>query len=378
MCIAMAMASLACDQTEQKAGDKAVSGPAKSSKKSKNSSKKNSSSDDGEESGSGIDGDDPSGSSTPKDPGTVAKPGEALYLDFFNKNIRDPIFSKQCISCHVGPRVAADPRGPESIYVYDAMRKKLKEGAGPTTNSLIGKMVNVSRHSGGDVCPGGLTDAPCKAVLDWYEQEIGPIADRASLAKPQPSNNKLNSITETGRVNGWAVNPQNLTEPVKVRIYIGGDNASGKVPVETTANQDAFDGGADGPHAFGVDLPTTALDGKPQMAYVYMVLGNTEVAISGSPLQFTAYTQNLAQGKPHYDSTLATAMTNSCGGCHNPSYIGQWSALLSPPPSKGGTRTNNRLFLKASGVNHSGGNRCGAVNCDAISVWWDREFGAAQ
>jgi mono/diheme cytochrome c family protein len=310
----------------------------------------------------------------------VKKPDEGLYLDFFNKNVRDAVFNQACIRCHVGPRVAANPRGPESIYVYKVMRAKLIEGDGPTTNSLIGKMVNVSKHSGGDLCPGGLTDAPCKAVLDWYEQEFGAIENRAGLTKPQPSNNRLNSITELGRVNGWAINPANISEYLKVRIYVDGNNASGKTPIEAMANVDAFDGGADGAHAFAVDLPAMYLDGKKHMAYVYMVIGANEAPVEGSPKEFTAYTQNLTTGKPFYDQNLQSAMTGSCGNCHNPTYITQWAALLSPPPSNGGTRDNNRLVLKASGgLNHRGGNLCGGGGlCDNIRLWWDREFGGAQ
>jgi len=295
---------------------------------------------------------------------------------FFNKEVRDAVFQKACIRCHVGPRVAADPRGPEKIYVYGSMRPMLLDSESPVKNSLIAKMVNVIKHTGGDVCPNGLSDPACKAVLDWFEKERGPITDRATLVKPVPANNGITGITERGVINGWATNPANLADSVQVRMYIDGDNKSGKTPVTFLANQEGYDSGAEGGHAFSGSMPDAVIDGKQHQAYFYYVAGGVETAVNGTPMTFYAYKPNLTRGKPFFDSSIAGSISGC--GCHtDSSYERRFVSLLTPSPDKGGSRDNNVFIKKGNGtLSHTGGAFCGnAQLCDNIRTWWDREFG---
>jgi hypothetical protein len=73
-------------------------------------------------------------------------------------------------------------------------------------------------------------------------------------------------------------------------------------------------------------------------------------------------------------------MTQSCAGCHpgEVNYDNHYTLLIDAAPVNGGTATNNRLILKASGgLNHGGNNRCGNINagiCADLQQWWAAEF----
>jgi hypothetical protein len=364
------------DQDGGKGGEAAIEEDKSSATKKKKSRDADEDDPDSGDEGSGAGTGPSTGTGTAAGTGTGG--GEKIDPElelFFNTKVRDAVFTKSCIRCHVGPRVAADPRGPEKIYVYASMRPHLLDSESPVKNSLVGKMVNVIRHSGGDVCPGGLGDPACKAVLDWYEKERGTISERAALVKPVPANNGITGITDRGTINGWATNPANLAETVQVKLYIDGDNNSGKTPITFTANQEGYDSGADGGHAFSGNLPDEVIDSKQHRAFFYFVVGGTETAMNGSPMTFYAYKPNLARGKPFFDSTIASAISGC--GCHtDSSYERRFVSLLSPTPDKGGNRDNNVFIKKISGgLPHTGGTFCTGALCDNVKLWWDREFG---
>lgn len=292
---------------------------------------------------------------------------------FFTATI-DPLFEAKCGSCHAPPRDAPADPGPLTIFNYDEMLKKLKDGTAPDKNALLDKMRNKVAHSGGDRCQGNNNVSPCTEVMEWYKGEFGE-GDGAGAGSGA---GEVSSVSLTGRAVGWAINEDDPTAFVKVKLYVDGAKGAGTAQPEVLANMTGFDNGNGQKHAFATDLPLSFADGKAHKLYAYALVGTTEVELKGSPLTFYAY-QKQADGQTFFNNTVKSKLESSCNGCHVNGYDDRWASLASPAPDQGGTRSNNQMVRKGAGLdNHGGGNKCGGVNsgvCADMQSWWDLEFG---
>src|SRR5690606_28990242 len=119
---------------------------------------------------------------------------------FFQNSVR-PTFQNRCLTCHNEPRFVTGQPGPLTIYNYTLMRAMLAQGGGMTDNNLIRKVTNVTTHTGGDMCPLGVTanDEVCGKIIGWWVKEF-PTA-------PGGLAGSVTSISGSGLVSGWARNP---------------------------------------------------------------------------------------------------------------------------------------------------------------------------
>lgn len=289
-----------------------------------------------------------------------------------------PVFQAQCVSCHADPRIPVDTRGPLTVYSYDKMRAFLADGEGSTNNALFDKVRGIATHTGGNRCASGPTASPCKEIAAWWIAEFGEDGDEGGSGG-SGSVGKISQVTSLGRVYGWAVDPADATAQVTVTFYVDGAKGQGTQVATTTANRSGADGNTPGDHAFYVDLPETARNGKARQLYAYVTIGGTDHLIGDAAYGYTAYSFTAA-GRAYYEANVRGRLSG-CAGCHTVSYEQQFYSLIAPSPVEGGTATNNQLINKpaqANGVSHGGDQRCNGVNaspCSEIQQWWRTEFG---
>ncbi|MBI3231976.1 MAG: fibronectin type III domain-containing protein, partial [Candidatus Doudnabacteria bacterium] len=112
---------------------------------------------------------------------------------------------------------------------------------------------------------------------------------------PPPVNQKpignLDGVdVSTGKVFGWAEDPDNLSVPVIVHIYIDKNaGTTGASPIAYTASDFRSDVGN---HAFNFPLPSQYKDGLPHNVWVWAIdltdtSGASNVQLTGSPKSFT-------------------------------------------------------------------------------------------
>lgn len=288
-----------------------------------------------------------------------------------------PAFTNSCQSCHVGPRVETSTRGPLTIFNYDTMLAMLENGSSSKTNKLYRKVRSLDSHTGGDRCSTGPEQSPCKELIGWYTGIHGadsetPVVDASSIGA-------ITQGTYTGSIYGYAFDPGSLTTAVTVEFFKNGDNLTGTSLGTAVANALGFDGNQEGNHAFKFEIPTSMIDaGKSMKISAYITINAKPMMVGTTPLDLVAY---IPRANDYYESNVKTAFAAACDGCHKGrNYTGLYSYLISPQPHLSGTANTNVLYKYASGVNHSGGNRCGGGNdpCAAIQQWWQREFGPAQ
>lgn len=282
------------------------------------------------------------------------------------------MFKAQCETCHVGPRIPADPRGPQTIYNETAMKTMLQEGQSAFNNTLILKVMAKTSHAGGDRCGGSIDNSPCKEIVKWWEGVFGKSAEGAVGLFGE-----FSEVALDGTVSGYAVDSADRAKIVTVELYVGGTFDQGGVKIGMiNANKSGYDNNNGGTHMFQLKIPAEQItSGQASKVYGYTFDGETRNDLLNSPFDFTAYA-------PKAEATYNSAVGNilqadtACQGCHGPpSYTRWYGSLLNPPPHKGGSATNNNLYQKASGVNHPGGNRCGGGTlCQGIMQWWTAEF----
>lgn len=308
-------------------------------------------------------------------PVVVAPPSNAQ--NHFDTQVKIA-FENNCMLCHTAPVNNPALPGPLTIFTYSEMLRMLNNGTSRDNNQLINKIRNIVSHAGGNRCPQGLTDTVCNMVRGWWDQEHPTVTPT-----PNPTNlpvGQITSVTNMGKVTGWAADPDSLTSAVTVNFYVDGPSGTGVQIGSTIANLSGFNGGYSGNHAFQFFIPVTYRDGTTRTLYAAISDNAMDVALSGSPVSFTAYASTV-EGFNYYENTLKPQLTSRCASCHTIGYDQHFSSLLNPPPVSGGTATNNEMINmpngRHSGNNHPGGNICGTkdgVPCSLIQTWWNLEF----
>lgn len=315
---------------------------------------------------------------TPTNP-TSTKPatGTTFNSEAYFDEVIFPLFNDSCDACHVGPRVVVNPRGPLTIFNHENTVKWLLDGTNSWDNALIKKMVNITAHSGGDRCGASYSNSPCKEVRDWF------IAIKGADKEPAPTTITAGGLTGfgatastnwDGQIYGYAYDPAVLTTAVSVEFYKDNAFDQGGVALGSAmANLTGFDGGATGDHRFQFKIPAANItSGTSMKVYMYAIVGGQKKALSDSPVTLTAY---IPKAETFFTNNVSP--TFNCGPCHAArTYTGAYTQLISPPKHQGGTRTNNSLYLYASGQKNGHPNQCGGGGpCTQISNWWDQEFG---
>ncbi len=328
-----------------------------------------------------------SGSGTPVASGSTAAsvtPADPKAAKNLWNNVILPAFNKKCASCHAEPRFPVAQRGSLTIFIYDSMRKLLVDGGTPTDNKLIRKMTNLDHHDGGVQCKAA--EAPCSDVVQWRKLELGADADAGAATVGSGSDSPggpvderpaaVARITSAGKIYGWAVNKDDLTAAVNVKVYLDGPIGTGTLAVTTPADKAGDDGNHAGNHGFFVQVPATYLTGVDRPLYLY---DDKDVLLTPTPETFKAWTSGMV-GKNYFDSHIAGMITSSCDGCHPSAYDYFYGILVTKGPNEGGTAMNNSVINKpatANGTAHSGGNKCGGISggvCAEFQKWWDVEF----
>jgi len=304
---------------------------------------------------------------------TVGVKGEAYFTATML-----PVLNTNCASCHADPRIQAAVRGPLTIFSFAAMRSKLADGATATGNAFFLKVRNQVSHGGGDRCPNGANATPCKEFSAWWTVEVGG----ASTGKqPTPAGlvSNISSVSDFGRVYGYAYNPADVKATVSVAFYVDGPSGSGTSAGTVMANTAGDDANADGDHAFAYDLPINLRDGKQHKLYAYGLDQNSQTLLTITPVTFTAYAFTAA-GRSFFDATVKPKLAG-CASCHTIAYEQQYYTLMAPSPASGATAANNDLINKpaqANNTKHGGGQRCSSVTaspCAELQAWWKIEAG---
>jgi mono/diheme cytochrome c family protein len=319
---------------------------------------------------------------TPVTPAPVPPVGSDPGREFFDQTVL-PNFQNNCMVCHTEPINQPPLPGPLTIYNYDQMKASISTGTNATDNNLVRKVQGLIGHAGGNRCPGGINDAICKNITDWYAIEFqAPPITPSPPPVAQGLAGMVTVVSSLGKVSGYAANAQNLASTVGVNFYLDGPSGAGillnNAPI--SANQAGFNGGYTGAHAFSYFLPILYRDGLSHTLYAYAVENNVETQLQGSPYTFTAYVSSI-DGYNYYNATVRPLLQQRCASCHSINYDQHFGSLLSPSPANGGTMTDNEMINMPAGrnmnTNHPGGNLCGSKDnspCVELQTWWDLEF----
>ncbi len=301
--------------------------------------------------------------------------------DYFNNSVL-PALNANCRSCHNDPRFGTT--GPLSIYNYDLMLADLRAGSSPEENEFILRVQNQLPHSGGDRCNGNVNSSPCAELQSWWVKEVADGNGPTSLAPF----GQIGEVNLEGVYSGWCIDGDAPEQSTQVEIYLNAKKEAGGVLLGTVqANQPYAGLNYPGNHGFSFSIPMANRDKNTHALFAYCLdLGsNPDGLINSSARNFRLYPQTVA-GKNYFDNTLRPAMVSNCNGCHaaniDPIYNYNYNFanfVGNPIPASGGTATSNKLINKASGLNHSGGNRCGNINsppCSLMQTWWTNEFGS--
>ena len=298
-----------------------------------------------------------------------------LGLAFFNTTI-SPKFDQQCKACHSLPQNPTDVKAPLSIFSYGKMKALLSAGPAGDNNNLMNKVRALDSHGGGDRCGAAGPDAsPCLEIAQWWDKEfaVGGGNIPGSTFK-----GRLDGVSATGEVSGYALDSANVAGTVTVLIYVDRTAGGTQPDMTVTANRIGASGGYSGNHRFLATLPNPLRDGKAHTAYVYVQTAGTPVLLVSAPLAYTAWAPTTA-GTNYYNNTVQPALQARCAACHAINYTAHYASLIAPPPNMGGTVTNNDLINFPAGMNnHPGGNLCGSKTgspCNLIQTWWTLEFG---
>jgi hypothetical protein len=312
---------------------------------------------------------DKTGDKVERDPAKILSESTAFFA-----NSVLPGITANCTSCHAEPRFKPATPGPLTILGFENMRKLVRDGTDAINNKFMNKVRNIVAHGGGDRCGTDMALDPCKILIAWGEIEYGaPAALPADTASDRIAA-KLEDISATGKVTGyaaWAGDPKSMLE---VRFYVDGDEKTGTAVAPTTANKSGYSDGIVGGHLFQLDLAATYKNAQSHSLSAYVTVSGKSVELTGSPMNFKAW---VAKGAADFWTASVSSTLNSCrAACHvgGRTYT-DFNILIDPSPAKGATATTNTLYLRAHNqAGHSGAN-CDAACGTALSQWWTREFG---
>lgn len=280
-------------------------------------------------------------------------------------------FTQKCSACHV--EGFPNSLGPITIYDYAAMKLKLNSGSSSTSNALMDKVRNLVSHTGGNLCPGGLNDTPCKEIAAWWGLENG------SSTVPPPNNGLvlrggIEFNTVNGMLSGFAADPARLNDIVTVTFYVDGAKGAGGIMLgSVSANLSSFDPNYPN-RAFAFQLPNTYLDGRSHNIYAY---GRTSAVAEILLLNTYFVAISYAKSANWNTSAVANNIRTTCNSCHNLDIQTAYDMVANPLKARGGTTTNNDLYRFASNAGgvHGGGNVCNRNNvCQSIPSYWTQEF----
>ncbi len=279
-------------------------------------------------------------------------------------------FTQKCSACHV--EGFPNSMGPVTIYDYATMKTKLMSGSSATNNGLIDKVRNLVSHTGGNQCPGGINDTPCKEISAWWVLENG------GSTNPPPNNGlairggiEYNSVN--GLLSGFAADPARLNDIATVTFYIDGAKGVGTMIGSVSANLSSFDPNYPN-RAFNFQLPNMYLDGRSHNIYAY---GRTNAVAEILLLNTYFVSISYAKSANWSNSAVANNIRNTCNSCHDLDMQTAYDMVANPLKAKGGTSTNNDLYRFASNAGgvHGGGNVCNRNNvCQSIPSYWTQEF----
>lgn len=296
-------------------------------------------------------------------PGVTGETGLSRFT-----NVVSPALTTNCGSCHALPFQGGT--APITIFNYTFMRGLIAQGPTATNNPLYNKMRNrVAHGANSDQCFGDLNGSvsPCKEVVAWSLLEF-PLATDGIAGG-------LGKFDLLGRMQGFAIDPDNLNLAIPVLVYVNGPVGTGQLLSTVTANLQGL-GTVENGHYFRFDIPANMRDGVNRNYYFYGISAVAANLLPGSPLAGTAYQQNQA-GRDFYNANLAPRL-NACTRCHQVTYDVHWFQLGDPTPGLG-SATNNLLINMMNGQNgHSGGSFCGGNKnnqpCATVQQWWNLEF----
>lgn len=181
----------------------------------------------------------------------------------------------------------------------------------------------------------------------------------------------VTSISTSGSIWGYALDPNNKTKSLRVYFYVDGPVGSGTLIGNTLANIQSL--GPNAGHYFSFTIPPQFADAKPHKIYAYGYAASTSFALSPTSFAYTAYTP---KAEAIYNQGINNLVTSTCNRCHSWNFKDlYYGALLSPTPTQGGSGTNNKFYQKMMG--HGGGKYCNAPTdfpCNDIQTWWAAEF----
>lgn len=301
---------------------------------------------------------------------SLSSAGSTLAKSTFASSVQ-PALQTACNSCHSAAGTASD-----SIYTYAFAKSFAMNGPTSINNALINKINGTTAHVGGTLCA-NMTVSPCKEIKQWIVIE-NPMKSTIPVGMVQ-------SVSNTGAVRGWAIDPLNPTTTITVSIYGNTSFASGgtlTMTVPANGNGSAPYSG----HYFTAQLPPSMVDATQRNIYVYAGSTSPDALFIASPTTYKAYGPT-PEGQTYYSGTLTGGANKlaACAACHDGSvaapftYATAFNFLSTPFPDKGGTNLNNSFINNALGKNgHPGGVRCanaGVEPCLSIKMWWDIEFG---
>lgn len=185
----------------------------------------------------------------------------------------------------------------------------------------------------------------------------------------------ISYVSNSGQVYGYAYDPQNKSNSIKVIFYVDGPVGTGQYVGEVSANIQSV--GPNAGHFFSFQLPGSVANGQTHVLYAYGALAKPQHQLYPGAMSYVAYTP---KAEAVFNQQLSGFVQSSCTSCHTWNYTYLFSGpLMNPTPAAGGTATNNMFFRKMSGLTgHSGGQFCpngqNAGICAEIQRWWNAEF----
>jgi mono/diheme cytochrome c family protein len=302
----------------------------------------------------------------------------ATSAELYFTDTVEPLLQQNCNSCHTLPQNFPPVIGPITIYDYDIIKSMVQGGNSNTQNELMDKVQGITSHGGGNRCPTGQAHPVCQTIAAWWQLENPDNGNNSNTNQPTGA---VTNVSSSGRVVGWAANPDNTSETLSVKFYVNGEINSGGIYAGTAiAASSGYNGGYSGSHAFYFNLPPQFNDGIARTLYIYANSNSIDYEFQSMPKAFTTYAFSVA-GQNYYNSNLLSPLSSSCSSCHAVSYNGHFLNLLEASPANGGSATNNQLINMATGSHngqaHPGGNICGSKDsypCNLIQTWWQTEF----
>lgn len=181
----------------------------------------------------------------------------------------------------------------------------------------------------------------------------------------------LDSVSNSGKVWGYALDPNNKTKSLRVYFYIDGPVGTGILIGDTLANIQSL--GANAGHYYSFTIPTQYADAKNRKLYAYGYAASASFSLTPNYLSFIAFTP---KAEAIYNQGLNNLVTSTCNKCHSWSFRDLfYGPLMTPSPFSGGSPTNNTFYNKMMG--HGGGKFCTVSTdfpCSDIQKWWNAEF----